>query len=433
MDDYHGNGMKVPPLSSHGFVAAVVLLAAASGQDTLRERINHALDEARPALLAHLKAATDGAGRPGELALVVLAGVHDGLDLKNAVFAQAVQRLAKSRPSETYDLALRLLVCEAFAAFPERAELAKKDAKDLLEHRHRSGPFGYGDTPGGWDLSNTQYGALGLRAARARGVRIERSVWQKLADEVGEQQDSYGGFNYGRVNSGSDAYASMTAAGIAVLAICRLELEADSKAPKAYEQRIERGWQWFARNLDTLGSKKERWSYYFHYGLERAAILCDVTAVGGVDWYEKGATMLVDEQLDGGGWRSTTDGYPGGHLASGRGDLVPTSFAVLFLRRKFQKVTGPITPHVVVLANIGPMSKAPDIEACAAGLVRRGKEAMPDVLRALRSELSTQRRAAAAALQGIAGESFGYDASKDAAANTEAVRKAELWYLKNRG
>ena len=88
---------------------------------------------------------------------------------------------------------------------------------------------------------------------------------------------------------------------------------------------------------------------------------------------------------------------------------------------------------VVVLANIGPMSKAPDIEACAAGLVRRGKEAMPDVLRALRSELSTQRRAAAAALQGIAGESFGYDASKDAAANTEAVRKAELWYLKNRG
>lgn len=406
--------------------------ALAVGQDTLRERIHHALDEARPALLGHLRAATDVATRPGELALVVLAGVHDGLDLKNDVFAKAVQRLARSKPTETYDLALRLLVCEAFAAFPDRDDLAKTDTKDLLAHRHKSGPFGYGENPGGWDLSNTQYGALGLRAARALGAKIDRSVWQKLADEVGQQQDSYGGFQYGRMNSGLDAYASMTAAGIAVLAICRQELAAGGTAPKGLDQRIERGWQWFARNQDTIGSKKQRWSYYFHYGLERAAILCDVTAVGGVDWYEKGATMLVEEQLAGGGWSSTTDGHPGGHLAAGRGDLVPTSFAILFLRRKFQKVTGPITPHVVALANIGPMSKAPDIEACAAGLVRRGKEAMPEVLHALRSEWSTQRRAAAAALLGIAGEAFGYDASKDAAGNRDAVRKAELWYLKNR-
>ena len=416
-----------------GTAAACLLAGIATGQDTLQERINRALDGARPALLAHLQAASDPSQRPGALALVVLASVHDGLDLQNEIFAKAVKRLAKADPQETYDLALRLLVLEAFAAFPEREALAQADAKELLKHRHADGMFGYSSSPGGWDLSNTQYGALGLRAARGLGIKIERLVWQRLADTLGAQQDSYGGFGYGRSNSGFDAYASMTAAGIAVLAICRQALDASGNAPKSLDTRIERGWQWFARNADAIGSKKERWSYYFHYGLERAAILCDVAKVGPHDWYEKGASMLVDEQLPGGGWRSTTDGFPGGHLSGGRGDLVPTSFAVLFLRRKFQKTVGPITERVVVLANIGPLSKQPDVDACAAELVRRGKPAMPEVLNALRSEIEPQRRAAAAALQGIAGEVFGFDAGKDVATNRDAVRKAELWFLKNRG
>lgn len=424
--------MTVSPALTRALCVFCAAAPWAAGQDTLRERINHALDEARTPLLGHLRAASEANGRPGELALVVLAAVHDGLDLQQEVFARAVQRLAKCKPTETYDLALRLMVCEAFAAFPDREALARADAADLLRHRHKSGAFGYGVSPGGWDLSNTQYGALGLRAARALGVKVERPVWQLLATEVGEQQDSYGGFDYGRRTAGLDAYASMTAAGIAVLAICRQELEAGGKAAKVLDQRIERGWQWFARNSGALGSKQERWSYYFHYGLERAAILCDVTEIGGHDWYERGATMLVDAQLPGGGWSSTQDGYPGGRLAGGRGDLVPTSFAILFLRRKFQKVLGPITQRVVNLVNIGPMSKPPEIEACAAELIRRGKPAMPEVLHALRSEIEPQRRAAAAALQGIAGEAFGYDPGKDAAANRDALRKAELWYLKNR-
>ncbi len=423
--------MTVSPLS-HWSAVWLALASLASAQDTLRERINHALEQAGPALLAHLKAASDPSKRTGELALAVLAGVHDGLDLQNEVFAKAVQRLAKAKPSETYDLALRLMVCEAFPAFPDRDDVSKRDAKDLLKHRHKSGAFGYGESPGGWDLSNTQYAVLGVRAARALGIKIERSVWQKVADEVGSQQDSEGGFNYGRNNSGFKAYPSMTAAGICVLAICRQELAADGQAPKLLDDRLARGWQWFQAHTDAIGSVKERWCYYFHYGLERAAILCDVQAVGGVDWYEQGALMFVEGQLAGGGWQSLHDGHPGGHLAEGRGDLVPTSFAILFLRRKFQKETGVVTPRNVVLAGLTAQSKSADIDACADWLVKRGKTAMPEVLQALRSDIETQRRAAAAALQGIAGEAFGYDAAKDATSNREAVRKAELWLLKNR-
>jgi hypothetical protein len=416
------------------------LLAVATNnalaQDTLRERVNRALDDARPALLAHLRAASNSVVRPGELALVVLAGVHDGLDLQNEVFAKAVQRLARANPEETYDLALRLMVCEAFAAFPDREALAKNDAKELLAHRMRTGGFGYTSKAGSWDLSNTQYAALGLRCARALGVKIERTVWQKLADEICAQQDSYGGFDYGhgdRANNGAQPYASMTAAGIAVLAICRQELDDGGKAPKALDGRIDRGWQWFARHVDAIGAPKEHWSFYFHYGLERACILCDVEKVGATDWYERGANMFVAEQLSGGGWHNPADAYPGVALQNGRGELVATSFAVLFLRRKFQKQLGPVTPRTVMLANLGADAKTTDVDACAAELVRRGKTAMPDVLDALRSEVEPRRRAAAAAMQAIAGDAFGYDAAKDLDANRDAMQRAALWWLKNRG
>ncbi|MEO6595381.1 MAG: hypothetical protein ABIP94_11570 [Planctomycetota bacterium] len=415
-----------------GSVALLGLLPAAPCQDELRERVNHALVEARPALLEHLRAATRENVRQGELALLVLAAIHDGVDAGDPIFAKAAQSLAKARIDETYDLALRLMVCEAQPTFPNRLDLAKADAKELLSHRDLRGGFSYRDNANTWDLSNTQYAALGLRAAKALGVKVDGSVWAKMAQEIGEQQDSYGGFGYSRSMRGPGAYASMTAAGIAVLAICRQALGDDGRANAAIDKRVDRGWQWFARNVAVVGSPKERWAYYFHYGLERAAILCDVETIDGVDWYKKGATMLCDAQLPGGGWRSNTDGYPGNGLERGQGNSVPTAFAILFLRRKFHKVTGPITPHIVTLAAVGPKSKQPDIDACATELVRRGLEAMPDLLRALRSECEPQRYAAAAALAKIAGDSFGYEPGRDADANRDAVRKAELWYLRNR-
>ena len=117
---------------------------------------------------------------------------------------------------------------------------------------------------------------------------------------------------------------------------------------------------------------------------------------------------------------------------SNRACAVATSFAILFLRRKFQKVAGPITPSIVTLPAIGPNSKRKDVEACAEHLKSRGKAALPDVLRALRSAIRNQREAAALALVGITGKSFGYDPAKDAEANREVIKKAELWYLRNR-
>ena len=145
----------------------IVAFAAAlpAQSPVLQQQIQAALTQARPALTAHLKAAVRGATRPGELALLVLAGIHDGVPASDPALGKAIERLAKARPSQTYDIALRLVVLDACPTFPDRMEIAKDDLKALISHRSDEGAFQYRKWPSTWDLSNTQYGALGLRAA----------------------------------------------------------------------------------------------------------------------------------------------------------------------------------------------------------------------------------------------------------------------------
>jgi hypothetical protein len=142
--------------------------------------------------------------------------------------------------------------------------------------------------------------------------------------------------------------------------------------------------------------------------------------------------MLCASQDDGGGWRSISDMGSGITLTKGRGDMVPTAFAILFLRRKFQKLAGPITPRVLVFANLGPKSKPEDVEACAKDQIARGKAALPEILHMLCSEIGPRRQAAALALRALAGQDFGYDPARDPQQSRDAIHAAELWYLRNR-
>lgn len=415
-------------------LSAVVALAIGAllpaQRDYLTEQIVHALDAARPALLQHLQQATAQRVRAGELALLCLAALHDGVATDDKVLQPALARLAKSKPDGTYDLALRLMVLEADSGFPDRDRLARADAKELLAHAHAGG-FHY-QRSSSWDLSNTQYGALGLRSALALGLKVPKTVWMRLADAVHDAQCGDGSFAYTPRSGGGTA--SMTAAGIAVLQVCAQNVDDNGRTRTAIDAAVAKAWQWFDANKDCVGDPAQAWSYYFHYGLERAGILSDVTTVGGDDWYRKGARMLLDAQGGGGGWVSAPDF--GGSLPAADakiGQPVPTAFAILFLRRKFQKVAGPLTgPATVSLGMLTEQSGNDDVKACAEQLVRRGKAALPEVLKALRDDLRPRRRAAAQALRGLAGQDFGYDPDAGAEASAAALRAAELWYLKQR-
>ncbi|MGE3173868.1 MAG: hypothetical protein AB7O97_14685 [Planctomycetota bacterium] len=399
-------------------------LTAAAAQKGLDARIERALAQARPALATVLEGAHELV--PGQLALVCLAAVHDGMPHDEAPLQPALERLREARMERTYDLALRLMVTEA-TSFATRSKLAAADCKRLLKNRE-GGAFGYSPGTGGWDLSNTQYAALGLRAAAACGVEVTRHVWLRLADDVFEAQADVGGFGY---VPGSNPTPSMTVAGIGVLAICEQALQQQQRELPGLAPRLLRAWAWMDEQAAAIGRPETVWSYYFHYGLERAAILCDREDVGGVDWYREGARMLVTAQGRDGSWQSEQRvfGLPVGI----EGSPVDTAFAVLFLRRRFQKVLGPVTAaRTVVLDALGAQAPAADVDACTAGLVRRGRSALPDVLRALRSDVAPRREAAVRALRAIAGEDFGIDPARSADDNRSALRRAELWYLKTR-
>jgi hypothetical protein len=407
-------------------VAFAAALPAQKPKDELEVKIQAALEAARPALLDHLEALHQG--QPGELALMCLAALHDNLPRTDKQLAVALKRLGEAQPHTTYELALRLMVLETDTAFPGRDALAKEDAAHLLKHNRDAG-FHYNSNDKGWDLSNSQYGALGLRAAVALGVEVPVKVWRALATTVLDSQQTDGGFCY--IGQGG-SYLSMTVAGISVLKICEAAMVKGNQKIPEIDRAVERAWRWLDKHSDQVGNTEIPWCLYAHYGLERAGILSDVTKVGGQDWYRVGAKMLVERQENGGGWKSKTDGFPGTELRGGRGQGVPTAFAVLFLRRKFQKLLTPVTLRILALKQIVDETPEKDMIECVDQLVRRGKPAIPDVLEGVRDDVPRRRQAAVLALRRIAGDDFGIDPKQDPEQNREAVRRAELWYLKNR-
>jgi hypothetical protein len=411
--------MRFPPRT-------VVLLlgatAAVPAQD-FAERVTRALDRARPVLREHLRL------QQGDvLALMCLAAAHDELDpTADRDFARALERLSRAVLNGTYGAALRLMVNAHIGAMPRRERLIPLDTAQLLANRVRGG-FSYPQRDRTWDLSNSQYAALGLRAAAALGQPIDPDVWRELREAVLDAQADDGGFGYTKNARRREPYASMTVAGIAVLAICEQQLGAgDARVPAA----IANAWKWMDAHGVEIGDEATTSCFYFHYGLERAAILTGIEQVDGRDWYRAGGEMLLRLQRRSGAWHSAMEIRPG--ALGGEGSAVDCAFAILFLRRNFRRELAPpapITPggRSVVLELAGDASDD-DVRRAADAEVQRGRAALPDVLRALRSPLRARRRAAALAWPQLSDFALDYDPDAPPAATSAAVTAAEKWWL----
>src|SRR5262249_40916367 len=135
-------------------------------------------------------------------------------------------------PDRTYEASLELM---ARGALDDERQLPRMEEIVARMLAWQVGGWSY--PARGADLSNTQYAAMGLRAAAQRGVRIPAEVWTKLGDEVlTHQQAAVGaydpaGFGYAPK---SNVYGSMTAAGTGVLRICVEQLEKVGKPPATY-------------------------------------------------------------------------------------------------------------------------------------------------------------------------------------------------------
>ena len=63
----------------------------------------------------------------------------------------------------------------------------------------------------------------------------------------------------------------------------------------------------------------------------------------------------------------------------------------------------------------------------------RGVSVMADLLTCLRSPILTRRKAATLAIFAITGQDFGLHPYRDPEGNSEAIKRAELWWLRKSG
>ncbi len=197
------------------------------------------------------------------------------------------------------------------------------------------------------DNSNSQYGALGIRACFDAGVVFPKETIEKCREYWVKNQRTpansdpkaknvaSGGkagfgwcYNEGEPCSKSGPpYSSMTAGAVGALCIYNHILGKDWKKDKA----VIEGMNWLDTNYSMtqnvgpceIAPVPDGWLYYYLYALERAGLLYDTTMIGKHDWYLDGYKTLLGAQKGNGSWDAS-------HYIKPTWD---TCFAILFLKR----------------------------------------------------------------------------------------------------
>ncbi len=271
--------------------------------------------------------------RPGCSALIVYALLKSGVDPEHEAIERALRRLSVDEVAMTYDAACLIMALTALDV-DEHWGWIQELAEDLLSWQTAAGHWGY---PGGRDLSNTQYAALGLRAAALAGVEIPTEAWARLVDALDRFRESGGGYSYSPAGTG--ATGTMTAAGVGTLAICDAMLteagELSSGEARTLRGRRDKGLDWLGDRAGMMLSAGGGRPYYRLYGIERVGAFVGITDIGDEDWYATGATALLEAQLASGGWgnQRVVVNAPGQGTVIDAPGLPETCFALLFLRR----------------------------------------------------------------------------------------------------
>jgi hypothetical protein len=321
--------------------------------------------------------------------LILLTFIHANVSENDKRFKSLLERVLADDPHQTYKVALGAMSLEELDRVKYQSQIAKF-AQFLVDNQCTNGQWSYGDPttypaipaappdvasgpapkkigavdfskagerpkpavkrkiavkkqkdgPGGGDNSNTQYGALGLRACFDAGITFEESVihnavkwWHECqfapADGAGANAVASSGgarprgWNYKMPGTGGglegDAYGSMSAGGVGSLVIYDYMLKKDWKKNPA----VSSGMAWLAFKYSVTENPVHggSWHAYYLYGLERAGMLYDTTLIGNHDWYVEGAKVLLDRQAGDGSWKM------------GSNETWDTCFAILFLKK----------------------------------------------------------------------------------------------------
>lgn len=193
---------------------------------------------------------------------------------------------------------------------------------------------------GSGDNSNTQFALLALWAARRHDVPTDYAVAHAYKRFMVSQAFD-GGWPYSGIGG---TRPTMTCVGLLGLAlghgVAPDYIKFDAKNPKntilkpaLQDASIKRGLQALAGSIGQpnpnvaqgLGPGRQE-NLYLLWSIERVAMLYDLKAIEGKDWYSWGAQILVHSQGLDGGWGN------GGEY-TGASPTINTCLALLFLRR----------------------------------------------------------------------------------------------------
>ena len=276
-------------------------------------------------------------GAETSLCLYALLHVGESMDdprLKpgSKELAAAVKFVANLRPETTYTASLQacaLVLCPPKDPAVREGIIRAKNY--LVQSTLARGGHNYSlaqalKEPGVYDHSNSNYALMGLAAIDAAdipGITIPSNFWTTYEAMWQRDQNQDGGWGYAP-NKRPESYATMTAAGLASLLLCRqftrTEATTTVKADKAIENAMTR----LAQAYDPTSQ-----NLYYVFTLERIGLAGGVKHIGNWNWYKEGAATLIKVQKPDGSWFLE----PGSFLIANITSNIFSSYALMFLSR----------------------------------------------------------------------------------------------------
>lgn len=292
---------------------------------------------------------TVGGMHGGFTALTLVALLRAGVSPEDERFDKAYKWLIEQPMEQVYSRAMRAVLLGSLGPKRVPARLIEEDKRWLLNAAFNDGTYGYFAANANtralplantaslahWrDLSNTQYGLLGIWLLSDAGAEVPDKYWKLLQRAFLSSQLSDGSWPY--VPLKDPAYAlhgagsqSMTLAGLASLFVIWDKTCSACNAQPSSEltKSLESGLGWMAKNFNpaTGGAKvfPNQFQMYTLYGVERVGVAGGLKYFGDHNWYVESAKYTLFRQLRDGSWPADYPVYSD--------PPVSTSYALMFL------------------------------------------------------------------------------------------------------
>lgn len=288
----------------HRLIMSLFCVLLCLGQSHAQEVDDEVINEKIATFIAKLKdlQLPDGSWNYGSdqydigvTALVVVALRTAKVPENDPIVRKAMDYLVKKGHTNfSYTVGLYAMAMEH--ADPKKYRKPLQDAANwLINNQATNGTWTYTGGKKKGDNSITQFCILGLKSARDAGVDVPEAVFSRTATHFRKTQNADGGWSYTGKGSSTN---TMTPAALSSLYVCGVEFEKSLELRKGpnfigkYEQEkvVKDGLAYLAKNMNTILGNG-----YGAYALERVGVFYDQRFLNGVDWYEQGSKVVVQQ------------------------------------------------------------------------------------------------------------------------------------------